>query len=276
MSHHNFFNKAKIGFIGAGNMGQAIIRGLLAGGMDPQRICATAKTKRKLDYLESKYGIRTLKNNEEVVDICDVIILAVKPQDLYEVIEPIAKSFSDDKIVISLAAGIPLVNLKKWLLDVNKIIRLMPNTPVNLGKGLIGYCMSEAAEYLSSDLEHFLSPLGEVIFADEDDPFQALTVGCGSGVGFVFEIMIYWQEWLEEHGFSAVDARKMVVQTFLGASELAKSQEQTTIEELQRKVVSKKGVTHAGLNSMRELEMERALRVSFEKAVLRDKELGRT
>ena len=190
MSTFHSFKKAKVGFIGAGNMGQAIIRGLLAGGMEPERIYATAKTKRKLDYLTEKYGIKTLKNNEEVADLCDVIFLAVKPQDLYDVIEPISKTFSEEKIVISLAAGISISTLQKWIFDCKKIIRIMPNTPVNLGRGLIGYCTSRDAEYLSEGLEDFLKPLGEVVYAEEGDHFQALTVACGSGVGFVFEVMI--------------------------------------------------------------------------------------
>ena len=86
--------------------------------------------------------------------------------------------------------------------------------------------------------------------------------------------MMYWQEWLEEHGFSSEEARKITVETFLGGALLASQQEETSIEDLQRQVVSKKGVTHAGLESMRELEVERALRYSFEKAVLRDRSLG--
>ena len=100
-------------------------------------------------------------------------------------------------------------------------------------------------------------------------------MSCGSGPGFIFEVMQYWQEWVEEHGFEPDVARKMVVQTFLGAAELAAKSADMPLHDLQARVVSKKGVTAAGLQSMRELEIERALRYSFEKAVLRDQELAR-
>jgi pyrroline-5-carboxylate reductase len=92
-------------------------------------------------------------------------------------------------------------------------------------------------------------------------------------VGFVFELMIYWKEWLEEHGFAPELAQKMTVQTFLGASVLADGAGES-LEDLQNRVTSKKGITAAGLDSLRELEVERLLRYSFEKAAIRDKELS--
>ena len=109
----------------------------------------------------------------------------------------------------------------------------------------------------------------------DEDEFDALMIACSSGTGFVFELMMYWQEWLEEHDFTPEQARMMAVDTFLGASLLAKHHHDLTIEELQSRVTSKKGVTAAGLQSMRELEIERALRISFEKADLRNKEMSK-
>ena len=87
--------------------------------------------------------------------------------------------------------------------------------------------------------------------------------------------LYYWKEWLEEHDFDPKIAQAMTVQTFLGASEIATKNSETSLLDHQARVTSKKGVTWAGLDSMRELEVERALRYSFEKAVLRDKEIGR-
>ena len=155
-----------------------------------------------------------------------------------------------------------------------KRVRIMPNTPVKIGSGVVGYCLSPEANHLSGMMEDLLSPLGLVMSVQEGEEFEALTVSCSSGVGFVFEFMQYWQEWLEEHGFGPEDARSMTVKTFLGASELATQLENLSLQELQSKVTSRKGVTAAGLDSMRELELERGLRYSFEKAVLRDRELG--
>src|SRR5262249_45914397 len=155
----------------------------------------------------------------------------------------------------------------------NQIVRVMPNTPVRIQKGVVGYCLSKNDIGMERWVEHAFAPLGLVVKVDEGEPFQALTVTCGAGVGFVFELMIYWQEWLEERGIDPELAKKMTVQTFVGASLLAERSEGQSLVDLQHKVASKKGVTATGLDSMRELEIERALRYSFEKAALKDREL---
>lgn len=264
---------SKIGFIGAGNMCQALISGWLANqSFKPENIFVSNRSPGKVKRLAEQFGIQDVATNEEVVDKSDVIILAIKPQDLTMAIEPIASAFQSSHTVVSLAAGFRLQSLKKILPQVSQMVRVMPNTPVRIQKGVIGYCLSKNDIGMERWVEKAFSPLGLVVKVDEGEPFQALTVSCGSGVGFVFELMIYWQEWLEERGIDPELAKKMTVQTFVGASSLAEHEEQSLVE-LQHKVASKKGVTAAGLDSMRELEVERALRYSFEKAALKDREL---
>jgi len=266
----------KIGFIGTGNMGQAIIKALVdSKSVEPGNLYATNRSFGKLKKVEELYGVKPLGTNEELVDTCEIIVLAVKPQDLAQVLEPIASSFDGGHLVISLAAGFSTDSLERLIPNAGGIARAMPNTPANIQRAVVGYCLAEKAGAYQATVEEFLNPLGLVVPAEEGDPFVALTVSCGSGTGFVFELMQYWQEWVEEHGFEPETARKMVVQTFLGAAELAAANESTSIQELQDRVVSKKGVTFAGLQSMRELEIERALRYSFEKAALRDQEISR-
>ena len=264
---------AKIGFIGAGNMCQALIGGWLEkSSFSAKDIYVTNRSPGKTKRLVEQFGVNGCDNNEEVVDKCDVVILAVKPQDLTMAIEPIASAFQPTHTVVSLAAGFKIQSLKKILPQCNQIVRVMPNTPVKIHKGVVGYCASKNDVALERWVERAFSPLGLVVKADEGEQFQALTVSCGAGVGFVFELMIYWQEWLEERGIDPELAKRMTVQTFVGAALLADSEDQSLVE-LQHKVASKKGVTAAGLDSMRELEVERALRYSFEKAALKDKEL---
>jgi len=188
-------------------------------------------------------------------------------------VEPIASSFQDTHVVVSLAAGYPLDRLKKLIPSHPTLVRVMPNTPLQIGEGVIGYTLTRPDLVIERRIEHLFQPLGLVVKLDEGESFQALTVGAASGTGFVFELMIYWQEWLEEHGIEPEVAREVTVKTFLGASLLAEGSA-GSLEELQAKVTSKKGVTAAGLNSMRELEVERLLRYSFEKAVIRDGELA--
>lgn len=276
MSDQHLLKGLSYGFLGAGTMGQAIIRGLIDSQMiKAEQVFATVRTEGKRLRIEEEFGIQTFQSNEELVERCNVIFLGIKPQDVEEVLELLKNSIRADHTVISMAAGISLNSLQKAIRQTQRIVRIMPNTPVRFRSGVVGYCALTAEPGLEALIEAILSPLGQVVPVDEGDEFQALTVASGSGVGFVFELMIYWREWLEQYGFDQTTARQMTVQTFFGAAQLAASDEGLSLDDLQAKVVSKKGVTDAGLKSMRELEIDRALRISFEKAILRDTELGR-
>jgi pyrroline-5-carboxylate reductase len=272
---NQLLKRQKIGFLGAGNMAQAIIKGLLESGVTTgDQILASNRTPGKLQKLHDQYQVQTLDNNEALVENADIVILAVKPQDLLSAIEPIASSFHDDQIVISLAAGITMKTLEKYLPNA-RLVRMMPNTPSIIGRGVIGYLTSEIDEALQAIIEDMCSPLGYTLKVEDEDQFEALMVACSSGTGFVLEMMMYWQDWIVEHGFDEETARKMTRETFLGAATLAAHSKDIPFEELQARVTSKKGVTAAGLQSMRELEIERALRISFEKAAMRNKEISR-
>ena len=264
-----------IGFLGCGNMSIAIIKALIdSQTVRPEEVWASNRSSRKLDNAVEQFGIQRADSNDELLEKSDIVVISVKPQDLYEALEPICSQFEPDHIVISVAAGVQLAALQKILYKTSNLIRIMPNTPVRIQQGVIGVCTGPKADYLGPLVENIFKELGAVIRVEEGDGFEAITVGAGSGIGFVFELMLYWQEWLEEHGITGEVAKEMTVQTFLGAAHLASESKTITLEELQRKVVSKKGVTAAGLQSMRELEIERLLRYSFEKAVLRDRALG--
>lgn len=266
----------KIGFMGVGHMGQAMIKSLIdSQTVRPDQIFATNRSPGKLKKVQESYGVQPLPTNEELIDKCDLIILAVKPQDLTEALEPIASSFHEGHLVISIAAGFSLHSMKKLLPSVKGLVRAMPNAPSIIQRGVIGYCLANGAEAYEPVVQEILKPLGYVVPVQEGEPFEGLTVASASGTGFVYELMMYWQEWIEEHGIDSNTARRMVVETFLGAALMAERSPEVGLEDLQDRVVSKKGVTAAGLQSMRELEVERALRYSFEKAVIRDQELAR-
>lgn len=265
----------KIGFIGVGNLAQAMIKGLIESKiMLPKNIYGSNRSPGKLQKVIELYGIQGKATNEELIEACDIVILAMKPQDLSNAIDPIASAFNEDQIVISLAAGLTLKTLEKKLRQC-RIVRLMPNTPSLISKGVIGYVTSSSDEFIPTMVEDLFSPLGYVIGVDDEDQFEALTISCSSGTGFIFELMTYWQDWIEERGFEPEVARIMTVQTFFGAAKLAEISKDMPIEDLLAKVASKKGITVAGLESMRELEIERALRYSFEKAALRNQELAK-
>lgn len=272
---NQILKRQKIGFLGAGNMAQAMIKGLLeSGSLPPENVSASNRTPGKLQRLSEQYKIHALDNNESLIENSDIVILATKPQDLLSVVEPLSSSFHDDQIVVSLAAGIQMQTLEKYLPQA-RLVRLMPNTPSIIGRGVIGYLLNEADTALDAVMQDMCSPLGYTLKVEDEDQFEALMVSCSSGTGFVFEMMMYWQDWIVEHGFDEATAKRMTLETFMGASMLAAQSKDVPFEELQARVTSKKGVTAAGLQSMRELEIERALRISFEKAALRSKEISR-
>jgi pyrroline-5-carboxylate reductase len=266
----------KVGFLGVGNLAQAMIKGLVENKiLSPSHIFGANRSPGKLQKAAELYGIQALANNEEVIDQCDVVILAMKPQDLSAAVDSIASSFTDRQIVISLAAGVSLHTLEKKLPQC-RIIRLMPNTPTLISRGVLGYVVSDPEDTaLPIVVEDLFAPLGYVLGVEDEDQFEALMIACSSGTGFVFELMTYWQDWIEERGFDPSVARKMTVETFMGAAMLAAQSKETPLEDLLNKVASKKGITAAGLQSMRELETERTLRISFEKAALRNQELAK-
>lgn len=257
-------------------MAQAMIAALIKSQcLHPNQIFVSNRTPGKLLKLTENFGITAVTTNEALVEQSDLIIIGVKPQDFPLAVEPIANSISEHQIILSMAAGIKINQLQRMIPRTRQIVRILPNTPVKIQQGVTGYFLKKELSYLKSLIEHFLKPLGAVISVDDEDLLAPLSVGCSAGVGFVLELMQYWQEWFEEHDFSSQQSKEMTIKTFLGAAQLAQQATAATeLSELQNRVVSKKGITAAGLNSMRELEIERLLRYSFEKAALRDKEIA--
>jgi pyrroline-5-carboxylate reductase len=267
----------RIGFFGVGNLNQAVMRAFIDSGLvNKSKIVISNRNDKKLQKVADEFQVRAVQTNEQLVEESDVVIIGVKPQDLYNAIEPISSVFHEDHVVISLAAGVSLQSLEKLLPDVKKILRVMPNTAAKVKSSVIAYAATDATAPHLQWIERLLGTMGLVVPVEDGDQMEALTVASSSGIGFLFELMIYWQEWLEERGIDPDTAKKITVKVFLGAATLADQAGGTPLEELQRKVTSMKGVTAAGLDSMRELEIERTLRISFEKAALRDKELGKT
>lgn len=264
-----------IGVIGVGQMGQSLIRGLVdSKTVEPHRIYCSNRSQGKLKKLVESYPVQVMSSNQEVVDQSDVIFIGVKPQDFFDVLDPIARDFTSKQIVVSLAAGISLPSIKKVLPDC-RLVRAMLNTPAVIGQGTVAFSVLEDEGIVEDIMEQILNPLGKAFCVEDLESFEGFTVACSSGTGFIFELMKYWQSWLVDYGFSKKEAQEMITQTFLGTSLLASQNPQSSFEDLRVKVTSKQGVTEAGLESMREQELETALRISFEKAFLRNKELSK-
>ena len=265
----------KVGFIGLGHMAQALIAGFLEKSiLTPHQIYGFNRSPGKIQKVVDHYAINATKSSEEVVEKSDIVVLAMKPQDLGPALDPLLSIFSPNQIVITLAAGITLHSLSKKLPNC-RLARVMPNTATSISRGVIGYSLMKPDPGLTVIIEDLFSGIAYTVHADDEDRFEAILVASASGTGFIFELMSYWQDWIEEHGFESAVARQLTIETFLGASMLAKQSKDSSFEELTNKVASKKGTTAAGLESMRELEIERAIRYSFEKAALKNQELAK-
>ena len=269
------FRSLKLAFLGAGSMAQNLIRGYLSqSNIKAQNILISGRNSKKRDKLSKELKIQAFSSNEELLETADIVFICVKPQEARQAVEELSHQWDSRHTVLSIMAGVSFKQLKKWGLRSKRLARLMPNTNVCMGQGLLPFCSVEQKDSLNSFIEELLKPLGQTFGLEEERLLEPLTVACAGGSSFVLEILEYWQEWLMGEGFSLEQAKNLSLKTFLGTSFMAEKRKNKSFSELQKEIAHKKGVSQAGLDSMRELELERVLRLSFEQAKLRLKELS--
>ncbi|MEQ1665469.1 MAG: NAD(P)-binding domain-containing protein, partial [Bdellovibrionales bacterium] len=163
MSVEDVIRSQKIGFLGIGNLGQSILRAFLDSGLvQKDKILITNRTEKKLQKISEDFGVRSVPTAEQLIDESQVVILGVKPQDLYQAIEPIASTFHDDHVVISLAAGVSLRDIEKLIPNTKKILRVMPNTAAKIKQSVIAYTGTLAIRPHLGWIEKLLSTMGYV------------------------------------------------------------------------------------------------------------------
>lgn len=275
-----FLKKKKIGFIGAGNMTQHIVESLLTSHiLSADQILVSNRSPKKLQKLQDALNIIICQSNEELLEKSDIIILSVKPQDLYEALEPVLVYFEPRHEVISLVAGASLKSLNKLFPKVNLLSRVMLSTAVKIKKAVIAYDFIKNGQFAqTADEEVFsikalFSPLGSLLFLKGDQAFRAFTVGAASGIALIYELMIYWQGWLKDYDITNQMAEQITQQSFLAASQMAIN-ESKSIESLQQAVTSAKGITAEALEAMRSSDLEGQLHHAFEQARLKDVKLA--
>jgi pyrroline-5-carboxylate reductase len=257
-----------IGFIGGGNMAEALIKGIAA--KHGKEIIVSEPIQDRRSYLEKTYHVRTTPDNKEVLKNSTVIILAVKPQNMDEVTAEIS-DMTNDKIVVSIAAGIPISYLSSRL-KTSKIIRVMPNTPALIQEGMSVMSMCECLHDKEIGIvkEIFMS-VGSLIMLPEKY-MNAVTALSGSGPGFV----AYFVEALIEGGIKIgldkADAQTLAIQTMLGTARLLDTG--IAPAKLREMVTSPGGTTAAGLKILHERGFTDAVIASLEAATHRAKELG--
>lgn len=258
-----------IGFIGGGNMAEAIIKGIF--GKHGRDIMVSEPRDERRAYLEKTYNIKTTSNNKEVAKNCNIIILAVKPQNMDDVTAEISDVISIDKMVVSIAAGITLSYLSSRL-KTPKIIRVMPNTPALIQEGMSVMSMSECIHDKEIGLirEIFMS-IGKLLTLPEKY-MDAVTALSGSGPAFIAFFVEAMIEGGIESGLSRKHSAELAVQTLLGTAKLL----DTGIlpEKVREMVTSPGGTTAAGLQVFKEKGLIDIVKDAVEAALKRAKELG--
>lgn len=242
----------RITFIGGGNMASAMLGGLIKATGSSDKYCVVEPIQSQREHIKSSYQVTTL-TPEQSIAICDVIVLAVKPQHMQSVVENLAKTCQPwiaNTLVISIAAGVLIRSLSDWLGGHHRIIRAMPNTPALVGMGIAGlasaFVQSSADKTLSLAI---LESVGKAIWFDTEQDLDSVTALSGSGPAYVFHFLEVMQASGIQMGLSADIARQLAIETFSGAAELAR-QSPLPLSQLREQVTSKGGTTAAALNAM--------------------------
>jgi len=263
-----------IAFLGGGNMGEALIRGLLtAKTVTPSQIVVTDVRPERLDSVAKTFGIRTTGDNMKAVADADIVVLAVKPQQMTTVLAPLKSATSDLTLFISIAAGVTTARIEGELGGRAHVVRVMPNTPALVGAGAAA--LAKGAYATDDDLATAESILGAVgITVRVAERFiDAVTALSGSGPAYVFFVTEAMIKAGVTAGLDGALARKLAIQTVYGAAKLlVESGEEP--ESLRRKVTSPGGTTEAALKVMNERKLTEIFVEAIQAAEQRSRELS--
>ncbi|MDH4027393.1 MAG: pyrroline-5-carboxylate reductase [Nitrospirota bacterium] len=263
----------KIGFIGGGNMAEAIIKGVRGQESGVRReILVSEPREDRRKFLEQSYGIKTTESNKQIVTSCDIIILAVKPQNMDTVVDEISPDIMEDKTVVSIAAGITLPYLSSKL-KTKKLIRVMPNTPALVQKGMTVMSLCECFDEKDMAVvrEIFMS-IGEVLTLPEKY-MNAVTAVSGSGPAFIALFVESMIDAGVKLGLNEDNARSLAVQTAIGTASLLDNG--ISPSKLREMVTSPGGTTAAGLRAFEEKGLKETVFAAIEAARNRSVELGK-
>lgn len=262
-----------IGFIGGGNMAEAIIKGVRSheSGVRKDILVSEPREDRR-EYLQRTYDVKTTSDNRRVASSCNIIILAIKPQNMADVLDEIADLITEEKTVVSIAAGITLSYLQSKL-KTKKLIRVMPNTPaiVQEGMSVMSLCECFSDRDISIVRDIFMS-IGKVLTLPEKY-MNAVTAVSGSGPAFVALFVEAVIDAGEKIGLGRDNASELAIQTLIGAAKLLDTG--MPPEKLREMVTSPGGTTAAGLRVFEEKGFKNIVYEALYSAMKRAEELGR-
>lgn len=269
--------ETKIGFIGAGNMASALIGGLIKHGSRPERLMAFDPDTAKTGALNGRFSIRAAENNARLVRECDIVVLAVKPQLMRGVLAPLAQIMpATPPLIVSIAAGIRIASIEKWLGRSLAVIRVMPNTPALVGVGAAAlYANEHTGDEQRRAADALMQSVGIAAWVDDERQLDTVTGLSGSGPAYFMLFMQAMVEAAVERGLARDTARALVLQTCRGAAELARESGES-LEQLRTNVTSPGGTTERGLETMRAAAIEAIIGSAVKAASDRADELATT
>jgi pyrroline-5-carboxylate reductase len=260
----------KTGFIGAGNMARSLVGGLIASGMKADRIQAFDPDEQRVQQLVKDFGIHAAANNQAMLDGCDVVVLAVKPQVMGEVVSAL-KLGSHRPLILSIAAGITTRALRQWFGEELALVRAMPNTPALVRSGATGLYATEQVSAAQRDqAESILRAVGLTLWVAQESELDTVTALSGSGPAYFFYVMEAMEKAAEKLGLPADVARLLTVQTAFGAAKLALEIEEDP-RVLRERVTSPGGTTERAVTALQDGKLvevfEQALKAAHDRSV---------
>jgi pyrroline-5-carboxylate reductase len=265
-----------IGFLGAGNMAEALIRGLVEGGVVPAgHISASAPRRERLDELATAYGIRTAVDNSEVARQAQILVLSVKPQILERVLREVTTHVQPGALVISVAAGVDISTIESLLPTGARVVRAMPNMPALVRAGATA--LSRGRHATDADLLEarvVFDAVGMTVVLDESQ-LDAVTGLSGSGPAYIFLILEALADAGVKVGLSRRNAQRLAAQTVMGSAKLLLDTDEHP-GRLKDMVTSPGGTAIAGLHTLEEGGLRTTLINAVETATRRARELGKS
>jgi pyrroline-5-carboxylate reductase len=264
-----------VGFIGAGNMARSLAGGLVNNGWPKTRLILSDPDPEQRRGIQAALGLEALADNNAVAARADILVLAVKPQVLAAVASAIAATVQQRKpLVISIAAGVRLADIERWLGGRLPIVRVMPNTPALVGSGASGlYANARVDEAMRSQAESILRAVGVTVWVDHEVLIDAVTALSGSGPAYFFLVMEALERAAIEQGLNARQARLLTLETAFGAAKMALEGGEEPAE-LRRRVTSPGGTTEAAVRVLEDGGIRRLFSEAVAAAARRARELG--
>ncbi len=259
-------------FIGGGNMATALIDGLLRQGVEITTLHVVETRAETRQHLHEHKKIAVFEHLSAAAT-ADVVVLAVKPQQLPSVAKQL-RQWLNTQLVVSIAAGVRTVDLSRWLGQYPQLVRAMPNTPARVGAGMTGlFALPGLSAMARQRAETILGAAGSVLWLDDEAQMDAITAISGSGPAYVFYFLQAMEESAKKLGIAAADARRLGLETFRGACQLA-AQSDEPFAELRAQVTSKGGTTERALQVMETADIRRHIGEAIAAAAERSRELG--